>query len=65
MTIRLLLAPHGLGAALALPLAGRLTDKFGARGVASAGMVLAALGMVAYGAVRDRAVGAGRGWAWA
>jgi EmrB/QacA subfamily drug resistance transporter len=46
--IGLLLAPQGLGAALALPLAGRLTDKFGARGVASAGMVLAALGMLAY-----------------
>jgi len=48
VTIGLLLAPQGLGAALALPLAGRLTDKFGARGVASAGMVLAALGMFAY-----------------
>ena len=48
VTIGLLLAPQGLGAALALPLAGRLTDKFGARGVASAGMVLAALGMLAY-----------------
>ena len=46
--IGLLLAPQGLGAALALPVAGRLTDKFGARGVASAGMVLAALGMLAY-----------------
>jgi len=48
VAIGLLLAPQGLGAALALPLAGRLTDKFGARGVASAGMVLAALGMLAY-----------------
>ena len=44
VAIGLLLAPQGLGAALA----GRLTDKFGARGVASAGMVLAALGMLAY-----------------
>ena len=48
VAIGLLLAPQGLGAALALPVAGRLTDKFGARGVASAGMVLAALGMLAY-----------------
>jgi EmrB/QacA subfamily drug resistance transporter len=46
--IGLLLAPQGVGAALALPLAGRLTDKLGARGVASAGMVLAVLGMLAY-----------------
>src|SRR6185437_3032407 len=44
VAIGLLLAPQGLGAALALPLA----DRFGARGVASAGMVLAALGMLAY-----------------
>jgi EmrB/QacA subfamily drug resistance transporter len=51
VAIGLLLAPQGLGAALALPLAGRLTDKFGARGVASAGMVLAVLGMLAYAKV--------------
>ena len=48
VAIGLLLAPQGLGAALALPLAGRLTDKLGARGVASAGMALAVLGMLAY-----------------
>jgi EmrB/QacA subfamily drug resistance transporter len=51
VAIGLLLAPQGLGAALALPVAGRLTDKFGARGVASAGMVLAVLGMLAYAQV--------------
>ena len=51
VAIGMLLAPQGLGAALALPLAGRLTDKFGARGVASAGMVLAVLGMLAYAQV--------------
>jgi EmrB/QacA subfamily drug resistance transporter len=51
VAIGLLLAPQGLGAALALPLAGRLTDKFGARGVASAGMALAVLGMLAYAQV--------------
>jgi MFS family permease len=44
----LLLAPQGIGAAMALPLAGKLTDKIGARGVASAGMALAVLGMLAY-----------------
>src|SRR6266536_2576037 len=54
VAIGLLLAPQGLGAALALPLAGRLTDKFGARGVASAGMVLAGLGMLAYTQVGPR-----------
>jgi EmrB/QacA subfamily drug resistance transporter len=54
VAIGLLLAPQGLGAALALPLAGRLTDKFGARGVASAGMVLAVLGMLAYAQVGPR-----------
>jgi EmrB/QacA subfamily drug resistance transporter len=54
VAIGLLLAPQGLGAALALPLAGRLTDKFGARGVASAGMVLAVLGMLAYTQVGPR-----------
>src|SRR6266566_4529457 len=48
LQIGLLLGPQGIGAALALPLAGRLTDKIGARGVASAGMLLAAAGMLAY-----------------
>jgi len=46
--IGLLLAPQGIGAALALPLAGRLTDKVSARRVASAGLVVAMLGMLAY-----------------
>ena len=54
VAIGLLLAPQGLGAALALPLAVRLTDKLGARGVASAGMMLAALGMLAYTQVGAR-----------
>jgi EmrB/QacA subfamily drug resistance transporter len=44
----LLLAPQGIGAALALPLAGWLTDKVGARGVASVGVAVAALGMLGY-----------------
>ena len=48
LQIGLLLAPQGIGAALALPLAGRLTDKISARRVASAGLVVAMLGMLAY-----------------
>jgi len=44
----LLLVPQGLGAALAMPLAGWLNDKIGARVVVSAGMVLALLGTLAY-----------------
>jgi EmrB/QacA subfamily drug resistance transporter len=44
----LLLVPQGLGAALAMPLAGWLTDKIGARVVVSAGMVLALLGTLTY-----------------
>jgi MFS family permease len=46
--VGLLLGPQGIGAALALPLAGKLTDKIGARAVASAGMVTAMLGTLAY-----------------
>ncbi len=44
----MLLAPQGIGAALALPLAGWLTDKAGARGVTSAGIAVAAGGTLAY-----------------
>jgi EmrB/QacA subfamily drug resistance transporter len=48
LQIGLLLAPQGIGAALALPLAGRLTDKVSARRVASAGLAVALLGILAY-----------------
>jgi EmrB/QacA subfamily drug resistance transporter len=48
LQIGLLLAPQGIGAALALPLAGSLTDKIGARSVTSAGLVIAMLGTLAY-----------------
>jgi EmrB/QacA subfamily drug resistance transporter len=48
LQIGLLLGPQGIGAALALPLAGWLTDKIGARAVASAGMLIAMLGTLAY-----------------
>jgi EmrB/QacA subfamily drug resistance transporter len=44
----LLLVPQGVGAALAMPLAGWLTDTIGPRVVVSAGMVLALLGTLAY-----------------
>jgi predicted MFS family arabinose efflux permease len=50
----LLLAPQGIGAALALPLAGWLTDKVGARGVTSVGIAVAALGTLAYTQVSPR-----------
>jgi EmrB/QacA subfamily drug resistance transporter len=46
--VGLLLAPQGLGAALAMPLAGRLTDRLGARLVVPAGIAAAAVGMLAY-----------------
>jgi EmrB/QacA subfamily drug resistance transporter len=49
--IGLLLGPQGIGAALALSLAGSLTDKIGARVVATVGMVVALLGTLAYTAI--------------
>jgi MFS family permease len=44
----LLLIPQGLGAACAMPIAGALTDKIGARRVVPAGVVLALIGTAAY-----------------
>jgi EmrB/QacA subfamily drug resistance transporter len=44
----LLLVPQGVGAALAMPVAGRLTDEIGARAVIPAGLVLALVGTAAY-----------------
>jgi len=49
----LLLIPQGLGAALAMPIAGRLTDELGARVVVPVGMALAGLGMLAFTQVGD------------
>jgi len=48
LRIGVLLGPQGIGAALALPLAGWLTDKIGARAVTSAGLLIAMLGTLAY-----------------
>ena len=44
----LLLAPQGLGAAVAMPLAGWLTDRYGARLVVPVGMVIALVGTLAF-----------------
>ena len=44
----LLLIPQGLGAALAMPAAGSLTDRIGARPVVATGIGLAAAGTAAY-----------------
>ena len=44
----LLLVPQALGAALAMPLAGIVTDRIGARLVVSIGMVVALVGLLAY-----------------
>jgi MFS family permease len=43
-----LLVPQGLGAALAMPFAGSLTDRYGARVVVPIGMVVALLGTLAF-----------------
>jgi EmrB/QacA subfamily drug resistance transporter len=55
----LLLVPQGLGAALAMPIAGRLTDEIGARVVIPLGIVLALAGTAAF-----TQVGAGTGYAF-
>jgi EmrB/QacA subfamily drug resistance transporter len=44
----LLLVPQGVGAAVAMPIAGRLTDEIGARIVIPAGLALALFGTAAY-----------------
>jgi len=44
----LLLIPQGLGAALAMPVAGALTDRAGARPVVTGGVVVALAGTAAY-----------------
>lgn len=49
----LLLVPQGVGVAVALPLAGRLTDRFGARVVVIPGIILMLAGTLAYTQVTD------------
>jgi len=44
----LLMAPQGIGAALVMPLAGRLTDTYGARRIVPSGLVVACVGTFAY-----------------
>ena len=44
----LLMAPQGLGAATAMPIAGRLTDRLGAGRVVPFGLAIAVLGTAAY-----------------
>jgi EmrB/QacA subfamily drug resistance transporter len=44
----LLLAPPGVGAAIAMPIAGRLTDKLGAGRIVPFGVVIAVLGTAAF-----------------
>ena len=44
----ILLVPQGLGAAIAMPIAGRLTDEVGARVVVPAGILLALAGTALY-----------------
>ncbi len=44
----LLMAPQGVGAAMAMPLAGRLTDRIGAGWVVPVGLTVAMLGTAAY-----------------
>jgi EmrB/QacA subfamily drug resistance transporter len=44
----LLMAPQGVGAALVMPLAGRLTDRFGAGRIVPSGLVVVVLGTFTY-----------------
>jgi EmrB/QacA subfamily drug resistance transporter len=44
----LLLAPQGIGAAIAMPIAGRLTDRLGAGRIVPFGVVVAVLGTAAF-----------------
>jgi EmrB/QacA subfamily drug resistance transporter len=49
----LLMAPQGVGAALAMPLAGRLTDRVGGGRVAVVGLILATIGTIPFVMVSD------------
>ncbi|HET9104864.1 MAG TPA: DHA2 family efflux MFS transporter permease subunit [Solirubrobacteraceae bacterium] len=47
----LLTAPQGLGAALVMPIAGRLTDRYGGGGLTLLGVTLCTLGTVPFGLI--------------
>jgi MFS family permease len=47
----LLMAPQGLGAALVMPLAGRLTDRFGGGPIALLGVTITAVGTIPFGLI--------------
>ena len=53
LTAGLLMAPQGVGAAMAMPLAGRLTDRIGGGKVALVGIVVMTLGKLPYAFVTD------------
>jgi EmrB/QacA subfamily drug resistance transporter len=48
LTAGLLMAPQGLGAAMAMPLAGRLTDRIGGGRVALVGLVIMTVGTIPF-----------------
>jgi EmrB/QacA subfamily drug resistance transporter len=48
LTAGLLMAPQGVGAAMAMPIAGRLTDKVGGGRVALVGLVIMTLGTIPF-----------------
>ncbi|MEV1175000.1 DHA2 family efflux MFS transporter permease subunit [Nonomuraea sp. NPDC049784] len=49
----LLMAPAGLGGAIAMPLAGRLSDRIGARGLAAGGALVAGISALAFTQIAD------------
>ncbi|MGI5274537.1 DHA2 family efflux MFS transporter permease subunit [Nonomuraea sp. CA-218870] len=55
----MLVAPVGAGAAVAMPLAGRLSDRLGARGLALGGAAVALVSALVF-----TRVGPGTGWLW-
>ncbi|CCB71134.1 Putative drug resistance transporter (plasmid) [Streptantibioticus cattleyicolor NRRL 8057 = DSM 46488] len=54
LTSGLLLTPQAIGTAVVMPVAGRLTDRFGPRAAVLPGLVLAALGTLVYAHVTSR-----------